>query len=426
MPRSRQKGSNSFDQLSLDFSLDLNRTMNPLEWINDSLAVLERRSLRRHLPACVSRSEPEIEVDGRRVLSFASNDYLGLAADPRLARAAANACLEGGVGRGASPLICGRSPWHGRLEQLLAEFEGCDSALLFPSGYAANTGVIPALASRGDVIFSDAKNHASIVDGCRLARAETIVYPHLDCEELENRLRSVRSSRRRLIVTDTVFSMDGDLAPLPRLAELAERYDAMLMVDEAHATGVFGPTGRGVVEHYDAESTAGRLHDLVHVRIGTLSKALGSAGGFVAGSSQLIQWLANRCRSYVFSTAHPAAASAAAVGALDVVREEPGRRVDLLAAANRLREELRSQGWNVGQSTSQIVPLYVGSAKGALRVASQMLDKDLWVPAIRPPSVPAGESLLRISLTAAHTPEMTGRLVSALDFARENGNAAEV
>jgi 8-amino-7-oxononanoate synthase len=381
--------------------------MNPLAWIADELAELRRNDLLRELPAPLGRQGAVIEHAGRRLVNFASNDYLGLAADQRLIEAAAEACRREGVGRGASPLVCGRAAVHAQLERRLAEFEGVEAALVFPSGFAANAGVVPALVDRGDAIFADAKNHASLIDGCRLARATTHVYPHGDVAALEQLLKSNPQARRRLIITDTLFSMDGDLAPLAAIAALARRHGAMLLVDEAHATGVFGAAGRGVAELCGVD-------DPSFIRIGTLSKALGAAGGFVCGPRDLVQWLANRARGYVFSTAQPAAASAAALVALDLVQREPHRRVRLLDSATKLRSQLRDAGWNTADSASQIIPIRVGSPAAAVRLSASLREQGCWVPAIRPPSVPPGESLLRLSLSAAHTPAMIAGFLAAL------------
>ena len=382
--------------------------MNPYAWIDEELASLAERDLLRELPAPVDPQSPTIQRDDRPLVNFASNDYLGLAADPRLIAAAVEACKTTGVGRGAAPLVCGRSTYHEQLERRLAEFEDAEAVLLFPSGFAANAGIIPALVDRGDAIFADAHNHASLIDGCRLARAETHIYPHGDVNALEALLQSSKNVRRRLIVTDTLFSMDGDVAPLSEIADLARRYEAMLLLDEAHATGVFGPHGRGLAE-------ASGLAEHAAIRIGTLSKALGSAGGFVCGSRTLISWLANRARTYVFSTAQPAAAAAAALAALDVVAAEPARRVELLQTAADLRRRLADRGWNIGRSTSQIIPLIVGAPADALALSQALRERGFWVPAIRPPSVPENGALLRLSLTAAHTPEMLAGLLAALD-----------
>jgi 8-amino-7-oxononanoate synthase len=346
-------------------------------------------------------------IDGRELVNFGSNDYLGLAGDPRLAAAAAAAMEEEGWGGGASPLVCGHGKSHQRLELELAQFEGTEAALMFPSGFAANAGTIAALVGPGDVVFTDRKNHASLLDGCRLSRADVRVYPHNDWKRLDELLTKAGRSRRRLIVTDSLFSMDGDMAPLGELAELADRHGAMLMVDEAHATGVFGSKGRGLAEQLGVETA-------VHVRVGTLSKALGSVGGFVAGSRSLIEWLVNRARPYVFSTAPPAAAAAAAIAALEIVSSEPRPRQALLARADELRGSLVEQGWNVGRSQSQIVPILVGEPDRAIRLASALRDRGLFVPAIRPPTVPEGEACLRVSLSYAHTQEMIGRLQDGL------------
>ncbi len=319
----------------------------------------------------------------------------------------ADAITRDGWGSGASPLITGHATLHQQLAQRLAEFEGTEAALLFPSGFAANAGAIAALVGPGDVVYCDRKNHASLFDGCRLSRADVRVYPHGDCGRLASLLADAGSYRRRLIVTDGLFSMDGDLAPLGELADLAQRHGAMLLVDEAHATGVFGARGRGVAEHLDVE-------DGVHVRVGTLSKALGSIGGFVAGSRSLIEWLVNRARPYVFSTASPPAAAAAAMIALEIVDREPQRRRQLLDQSQRLRDDLARQGCNIGASASQIIPVIVGDADQAVHLSATLRDRGLLVPAIRPPTVPKGEACLRVSLIATHTDAMIGDLRSAI------------
>jgi 8-amino-7-oxononanoate synthase len=360
-------------------------------------------------------------IDGHEAINFGSNDYLNLAADPRLTAAVAAALLEFGWGSGASPLVTGHAQPHRRLEQRLAEFEGTEAALVFSSGFAANAGAVAALAAVGDVVFTDRKNHASLIDGCRLSRADVRTYPHADFHALERLLSKTSTerdrapceawsgARRRLIVTDGLFSMDGDLAPLTELAELAQRYGAMLLVDEAHATGVFGRQGRGVAEHFDLENQ-------VHVRVGTLSKALGCMGGFVAGSRSLIQWLVNRARPYVFSTAMPAANAAAALAALDIVANEPERRAELLARADGLRAQLAPYCWNIGRSASQIIPIIVGQPARAVALSAALLERGLFVPAIRPPTVPEGEACLRISLTCGHTDDMIAKLLEVLEL----------
>ena len=293
------------------------------------------------------------------------------------------------------------------MEKKLAEFEGTEAALVFSSGFAANLGTVAALVERGDALFADSKNHASLIDGCRLSRADVNIYRHCDVDHLRDLLKNASGYRRRLIVTDSLFSMDGDFAPLVQLAELAEQHHAMLLIDEAHATGVFGPHGRGVAEMLGVESG-------VHIRIGTLSKALGSIGGFAVGRRSLIDWLLNRARSYVFSTAFPPAIAAAAVAALQIVRAEPQRRQELLSRATAVREQLVTQGWNVGQSASQIIPIYLGEPDRTMKIAHQLCTRGLLVPGIRPPTVPIGESLLRISLSWSHSTGMLDQLLAVL------------
>lgn len=384
-----------------------NQPPRSLDWIAEELAALDTLQLRRRLAERQSPQGVRVVMDGRELLNFGSNDYLELASSPRLRAAAAAAIADGGWGSGASPLVTGRGGWHARLEEALAEFEHAEAALLFPSGFAANVGTVSALAGKGDLVLSDAKNHASLIDGCRLSGARVQIYPHGKAEYVEKYLAQAGNFRRRLIVTDSLFSMDGDLAPLVELVELAERHSAMLLVDEAHATGVFGPNGRGVCEHLG-------LSEAVPIRVGTLSKALGSAGGFVVGSRPLIDWLANRARPYVFSTASPAPLAAAALEAIACIREEPERRATLLRRANIFRSQLAADGWHTGDCRSQIIPLYVGSPHRALMLAASLRDQGFWVPGIRPPTVPDGESLLRISLTSGHTDDMLADLREAL------------
>jgi len=379
----------------------------PLGWIDGELAALAEQGLRRERRTHCAAQGVRLTLDGRDLVNFGSNDYLGLAADPRLAAAVRESVDSDGWGAGASPLVTGYAQSHRRLEERLADFEGTEAALLFTSGFAANAGTIPALVGRDDAIFGDERNHASIIDGCRLSRADVHVYRHCDCQHLESLLAATSGCRRRLIASDTLFSMDGDFAPLAELAALAERYDAMLLVDEAHATGVFGKRGRGLADEMGVESAS-------LVRIGTLSKALGCSGGFVSGSRSLIDWLVNRARTYVFSTATPPAASRAAIAALDIVRDEPFRRQQLLAQARELRGRLQEQGWQIGPSASHIIPILVGDARRAMGLAAALAEQGFWVPGIRPPSVPPGQSLLRLSLSYAHTPGMIDRLCAAL------------
>lgn len=383
-----------------------------LSWLTDELIALDHAGLRRRLPTRQGSQAAKIVLDGQELVNFGSNDYLALAADPRLATAVTAALQAEGLGSGASPLITGHSETHQQLEQRLAEFEGTEAALVFPSGFAANLAAVTALAGPGDVVFSDAKNHASLWDGCRLSRADVRTYPHVDWQQLDAILACASSYRRRLIVTDSLFSMDGDLAPLVELAEVARRHKAMLLVDEAHATGVFGVGGRGVAEYLGVEES-------VTARVGTLSKALGCAGGFVSGSRSLIEWLINRARSYIYSTAAPAAISAAALASLEIVIAEPHRRRELLQRAAALREQLAALGWSLGRSASQIIPIMVGEPQLAVELSQRLRQHGLLVPAIRPPTVPIGEACLRVSLTWGHTEEEIAALVEGLGAKRE-------
>ena len=380
----------------------------PLEWIEAATGQLESNHLLRRL---VDRDGPQaatVHLDGEALVNFGSNDYLALANHPEVREAAEAAIARYGWGSGASPLVLGHSAAHRELEQALAARQQAEAALVFPTGYAANVDTIVALAGKGDVILSDAKNHASMIDGCRLSRAAVHVYPHGNATVVQDILSTCHGPQRRLIVTDGLFSMDGDVAPLSKLASIAAQHNAMLLVDEAHATGVLGAGGRGTCELAGVEDYPGL------VRTGTLSKALGSLGGFTVGSRQLIEWLLNRCRSYVYSTAAPAAVCAATIAALEVEQREPARRQDLLRIAEQLRADLASDGWRVGTSTSQIIPIVIGAPAQVMQLASALRRRGLFVPGIRPPSVPQGEALLRISLTSGHTPVMIERLLEAL------------
>jgi 8-amino-7-oxononanoate synthase len=292
------------------------------------------------------------------------------------------------------------------LERLLAEFEKCEQALLFPTGYATNIGVIPSITGQGDVIFSDALNHASIIDGCRLSAAKVLVYRHGDVDHLAELLRDSRSCRRRLIITDSLFSMDGDFAPLAEICELAERFDSMTMIDEAHASGVWGQHGRGVAELLGVEQA-------IDIRVGTLSKAMGAGGGFVCGSKNLVTWMRHQARSYFFSTAVPEPMVEMAIFGLRLAVAEPWRRETVIAHSQLVRQQLNLFGWDTGRSASQIVPVYVGTSQRAMEWMNRLDAANLFVPAIRPPSVPQGGALLRLSFSAAHTAEMIEQLLEA-------------
>jgi 8-amino-7-oxononanoate synthase len=362
--------------------------------ISERLTELESSGLRRRLRVVDGPQGPEVVLDGRPVLVLCSNNYLGLADHPRLRQAAADAAISLGTSAGASRLISGSMSIHAELEARLAEFKGTEAALLFGSGYLANTGTIAALTQRGEVVFSDELNHASIIDGCRLTGAETFVYRHRDTEHLEWGLRRA-GDRAALIATDGVFSMDGDIAPLPELADLARRHRCRLLVDEAHGTGCIGPGGRGSV-------AAARLSGEVDVIVGTLGKALGGYGAYVCGSAEMVDFLINSARPFIFSTAPPPPAVAAAQAALELLTETPKRVDRLRANAAALRDGLRSHGLEPIGSETQIVPLVVGEADDAMALCERLLAEGLFAQAIRPPTVPPGTSRLRLTTMATH------------------------
>jgi glycine C-acetyltransferase len=369
-----------------------------VDFIQNELEELKRRGLYRRLRRVEGEQGPTLILDGREVLNFSSNNYLGLANHPALKKAASDAIDRYGCGAGASRLISGNMALHEELEEKLAKLKGTETALVFNSGYQANVGIIPVLAGEGDAIFSDALNHASIIDGCRLARAKTIVYPHCDPAGLEDALNKSQTNGRKLIVTETLFSMDGDEAPLAEIVELAERYGALVMVDEAHATGVAGPNGAGVVAKLG-------LGDRIPIQMGTLGKALGGFGAYVAGSRALRELLLNRCRSFIFSTALPPAVLAAAIAAIDLLYQEPQWRLALWHNIRALREGLRKLGFALGKSESQIFPLVIGDAEKCMAFSERLLQKGVFAHGIRPPTVPEGTSRLRITLMATHTHE---------------------
>ena len=381
---------------------------DPLAWIDDEVDRLKESHLYREF---VTRESPPVagmvQLDGNQFINFGSNDYLGIAASEELVLAVQNSVSQVGVGSGASPLINGRGTLHRRLEHELAAFEGTESTLLFPTGYAANVGAICSLVGAGDVVFSDSLNHASIVDGCRLSGAKIVVYPHSNVSKLNELINSATGFKRRLIVSDGLFSMDGDFADVPSLCEIADQHDAMLMIDEAHATGTVGENGKGCCEYFGVD---GRV-DIV---VGTLSKALGCQGGFVAGRENLIRYLFNKARTQIFSTAQPEAISAAALAALEIVRNQPQRREKLKEKSAVVRDQLAAAGLDIGTTQSHIIPVILGSNQIVLEQAKQLKKSGIFVPAIRPPSVAENASRLRVCLTSTHNAEQLDKLMKCL------------
>lgn len=370
------------------------------------IRVLEEQTLRRRLRVVESACSPEVVIDGRAVTAFCSNDYLGLASDPELVEAAVDGARRYGVGAGASHLISGHMTAHAALEARLAKFVGMDRALYFTSGYLANLAVLPTLVGPGDEIFSDQLNHASLIDAARLAKAGLHIYPHVDLAALGD-LLARSAARRKIVVTDAVFSMDGDLAPLADILALCERYDAWLLTDDAHGFGVLGEGGRGSLNHFGLASP-----HLIYM--GTLGKAAGVSGAFVAGTENLIEWLLQRARSYIFTTASPPLLAHTLIKSLELIERGDQRRRHLAELVARLKQALVFKRWRLFPSDTAIQPLIIGANDETIAVAQALFERGLWVPGIRPPTVPQGTSRLRITLSASHTAEHVDRLAAAL------------
>lgn len=374
----------------------------------DRVAARRERGLARRLVSVGSTAGVRATVDGRPVVLMASNDYLGLANHPRLAEAALEATLTCGAGAGASRLITGTLDCHLDLEARIAAFKETEAALMFSTGYQTNLGVVSALARPGDLIVSDRLNHASLIDACRLSRASVAIYPHKDAAAAEAALAAAPAGALKFIITDGVFSMDGDIAPLPELLAAARRHQALLVVDDAHATGVWGPRGRGSLDHFGLTPSP----DVV--MIGTFSKALGGLGGFAAGACEVIEALVNSARSFLYTTAPPPAQAAVAAAALELVDAEPQRRVRLWELSSLMRERLARAGLTVLSEQGPIIPILVGEAQKAVDLAAALLAAGVLIPAVRPPTVPEGTSRLRVALSAAHTDEDVETAADAL------------
>lgn len=377
------------------------------EELTRQLQSLSENNLLRQRKTLESACGTQAVIDGRTILAFCSNDYLGLASHPALADAVCASARQWGTGSGGSHVINGHMGPHDVLEKALAGFVGADRALFYSTGYMANVGVVPTLVGRGDAVFADRLNHASLIDAVQLSRAEHHRYAHNDMEQLEKMLVA-SDAKRKLILTDAVFSMDGDLAPLRVLAGLAERYDAWLVIDDAHGFGVLGREGRGSLDH------AGLPFSPRLVYVGTLGKAAGVSGAFVAGSETVIEWLMQRSRSYIFTTATSPVMASAILASLELIRNADGRRCHLQALIDRLQRGLDGSKWKLLPSFTGIQPVVVGENDAVLNVSAELVKRGIWVPAIRPPTVPKGSARLRISLSAAHTHEQVAQLVDAL------------
>jgi glycine C-acetyltransferase len=383
----------------------------PLDFLADEVAALREQRLYRPLREMTSAQGPSCEVDGRTVISFSSNDYLGLTHHPRLRAAAERAVREYGVGSGAVRTIAGTMSLHEQLEHDLAEFKGAEAALVFQSGFSANTGVMPVVAGERDLFVSDALNHASIIDGMRLSRARREVYPHKDVDALRQILaRATRQGdpdtgepyRLILVVTDGVFSMDGDIAPLPAIVEAAEEHTAAVLVDDAHGSGVLGDHGRGSIDHFG-------LHGRVAIQVGTLSKAVGVLGGYVAGSRALRELLTQRARPFLFSTSHPPAVAAACIEALAVMQQEGQLFERLWANTRRFKAELQRLGFDTGVSETPITPIMVGESEAAIRLSDRLFEAGVFATSVVFPTVPLDGARLRTIVTAAHTDDQLDR-----------------
>lgn len=387
------------------------QSQDPLAWIDDELAQLDTAGLRTRIRTVESPMDAWVTIDGRRVLNFCANNYLGLANHPRLRAAAKQAIDEYGVGPGAVRTIAGTTTLHVTLEERLATFKRAEACITFQSGFAANLATIPALVGREDTIFSDELNHASIIDACRLSRATVIRYAHNDVDDLRRKIAQAGTLRRGLIVTDGVFSMDGDIAPLDQICEIAQAHGLILMVDDAHGEGVLGEGGRGIVDHFG-------LHGRVQVEVGTLSKAFGVVGGLVAGERRIVEWLRQRGRPFLFSSAMTAPDVAACIAAVDLLQESDELVRRLWHNAETMRTGMQQLGFDTGHSQTPIVPLMLGEAPLAQRFSQALLDAGLFAMAIGYPTVPLGKARIRVMNSASHSDEDLER---ALDIFAEVG-----
>lgn len=368
------------------------------DWLQSELEIIKQRHLQRTLQSFATGNDPHAIINGQPYLLFSSNNYLGLATDPRLKHKAIEAVEQFGVGSGGARLTTGNTVIHEQLEKEIASFKGTEASLVFSSGYLTNIGVIAGLMSEGDVIFSDALNHASIIDGCRLSKAKTIVYQHADMADLEEKLKQYPNANKKLIVTDGIFSMDGDIAPLPQIVQLAKTYDAYVMVDDAHATGVIGKNGGGTAAYFGLQAD-------VHITVGTLSKAVGAEGGFVATSQLLVEYLRNKARTFIFQTSLSPAVIQAAREGIRLIQKENERQQQLERNGQFLRSGLKKAGFTLADSSTPIIAIIIGAAEKAVAFSEHVKKKGMFIPAIRPPTVQEGSSRLRMTVMATHTSE---------------------
>ena len=389
---------------------------NPLAWLGEQLDAWRKAGTYQRLRLLESACEPISRVDGREVINLASNNYLGLANHPKLVEAAIDAASKYGAGSGAVRTISGTMDIHMELERRIAAFKKVEACVVFQSGFTANAGTVSAILTPEDHIVSDALNHASIIDGCRLSRAKIHVFPHRDAATADSLLRDLADKPgRKLLITDGVFSMDGDIAPLPALVEVAERYGAIMMIDDAHSSGVLGSNGRGTVDHFN-------LHGRVDIQVGTLSKAVGVLGGYVCGSRDLIEYLYHRARPFLFSTSHPPAVVGACLAAFDLLENEPERIDELWENTRYFKDALRAAGFDTGASETPITPIMVGEASIAHEFSRRLFESGLWATGIGYPTVPEGRARIRTIVTATHSPELLDRAAEILTrVAKEMG-----
>lgn len=376
-----------------------------MELFNEELRRMEKNGLLRTLRRMDGASDAATVLEGKSVYLFSTNNYLGLANDSRMKERAIQAIRQFGTGSGGSRLTTGNFSLHEELEHTIASFKGKEKAIVFSSGFLANVGIISSLMEHGDVILSDSLNHASIIDGCRLSKADTFIYQHVDMEDLEKKLKNTASYRRKLIITDGIFSMDGNIAPLPNIVSLAKQYNAMVMVDDAHATGVLGARGAGTAEHFG-------LTDDIDLLMGTLSKSVGAEGGYVAASCSIIQYLRNKARSFIFQTSLSPSVVAAGIEGIRIIAAEQHRRTKLLENARFLRQGLARAGFSLVDGNTPIIAVLIGSAHDAVYFAKRLEDEGVYAPAIRPPTVPEGMSRIRVTVMSSHEHE---HLVYALN-----------
>ncbi len=390
--------------------------MNKLNFLDEALDGFKKRGLYRTLRTCSQFKSSKLVLEGIELINFSSNNYLGLAGDPVLKKAACDAIEKYGCSSTASRLMCGNLDLNEELEKRIAGFKRTEAALIFSSGYMANIGVISALMGRQDIIFADKDNHASLVDGCILSRAKLIRYPHRDMKYLKQILKNTGKYGRRLIVTDSVFSMDGDIAPLPEITELANTYGCMVMIDDAHATGVLGRTGRGSMEYFDIPEEA------IDIHMGTFGKALGSFGAYVAGSRKLRELLINKARSFIFTTALPPSVIGSVIAAISILETDNTRIKTLNKNADYFRNRLRKEGFNILDTKTQIIPLIVGENGKAIQLGKFLMQNGIFAVPIRPPTVPRNTARIRFSITAAHSREELGYTIEIIKKAGRKFN----